>query len=79
MVKKRKSNNRLEKDCQDRCERVFSQKKVEVQAVKDSLARKHVLDSVAAWNYARIQLFGPLQIYNYADHAVEAPIVDRNS
>ena len=56
MVKKRKSNNRLEKDRQDSCERVltFAQKKVEEQAVKDSLARKHALE-----------LLGLTQEFNY--------------
>jgi hypothetical protein len=60
MVKKRKSNNRLEKDRQDSCERVliFAQKKVEEQAVKDSLARKHALE-----------LLGLTQEFNYSDHS----------
>jgi hypothetical protein len=60
MVKKRKSNNRLEKDSQDSCERVltFTQKQVEEQAVKDSLAWKHALE-----------LLGLTQEFNHLDHS----------
>jgi hypothetical protein len=58
-MKKRKSNNRLEKDRQDSCELVLTcaQKRVEEQAVKDSLARKHALE-----------LLGLTQEFNYSDH-----------
>jgi hypothetical protein len=60
MVKKRKSNNRLEKDRQDSCERMltFAQKKVEEQAVKDSQAWKHSLE-----------LLGLTQEFNHLDHS----------
>jgi hypothetical protein len=74
MVKKRKLNNRLEKDHQDSCEQVLTlaQKKVEEQAVKDSLAWKHALE-----------LLGLTQEFNYSDfyyyYAVEVQIINQNA
>ena len=74
MPKQRKSTNQLEKDRQANRERMskFCQKKSEEQAVQDSLARQQALELLGI-----TQEFNRLdhaKIYNYADHAVAAPI-----
>ena len=74
MVKKRKSSNQLEKDRQDNRERMstFAQKKMEEQDAKESQARQQALKKLGItqeFNYKH-----HAEIYNYAVHAVDAPI-----
>ena len=74
MVKKRKSSNQCEKDREDNRKRMstFAQKKMEEQDAMESQARQQALKKLGVtqeFDYA-----DHVEVYNYADHAVEAPI-----
>jgi len=75
MVKKRKSSNQLEKDRQDNRERMstFAQKKMEERDAKESQARTQALEKLGITQEFKYKHHA--EIYKYADHAVEAPIV----
>ena len=75
MVKKRKSSNQLEKDRQDNRERMstFAQKKIEERDAKESQARTQALEKLGITQEFKYKHHA--EIYKYADHAVEAPIV----
>ena len=74
MVKKRKSSNQCEKDREDNRKRMstFAQKKMEEQDAMESQARQQALKKLGVTQ--EFDCAEHAEVYNYADHAVEAPI-----